>query len=90
MGVYSLLFCYFLAIRNVKFKVLDAKISEDPVHRGGGQFIPTSRRVAFSAFVMVMLIKVINNINNYYNLFITIGHTQINGAILLCRSTSTS
>ena len=43
----------FVAVRNVKFKVLDAKISEDPLQRGGGQFIPTSRRVAFSAFVMV-------------------------------------
>jgi U5 small nuclear ribonucleoprotein component len=39
-------------IRNVKFKVLDAKISEDLLQRGGGQFIPTARRVAFSAFVM--------------------------------------
>jgi len=41
------------AIRNVKFKLLDAIISDEPVHRGGGQIIPTARRVAYSAFLMV-------------------------------------
>lgn len=49
----------YIAIRNVKFKVLDAKISDDPLQRGGGQFIPTARRVAFSAFVMVSASHVI-------------------------------
>lgn len=39
-------------IRNVKFKILDAVISEDPLQRGGGQVIPTARRVAYSAFLM--------------------------------------
>ncbi|XP_075259496.1 116 kDa U5 small nuclear ribonucleoprotein component-like isoform X2 [Convolutriloba macropyga] len=39
-------------IRNVKMKILDASISEDPIQRGGGQVIPTSRRVAYSAFLM--------------------------------------
>lgn len=39
-------------IRNAKFKILDAVIAEEPVHRGGGQIIPTSRRVAYSAFLM--------------------------------------
>uniref|UniRef100_H2YSS8 Tr-type G domain-containing protein n=1 Tax=Ciona savignyi TaxID=51511 RepID=H2YSS8_CIOSA len=42
----------FPAIRNVKFKILDAVIANDPLHRGGGQIIPTSRRVAYSAFLM--------------------------------------
>lgn len=41
------------AIRNVKFKILDAVIAGEPIHRGGGQIIPTSRRVAYSAFLMV-------------------------------------
>ena len=41
------------AIRNVKFKLLDAVISDEPIHRGGGQIIPTARRVAYSAFLMV-------------------------------------
>ena len=39
-------------IRNVKFKILDATIADQPLHRGGGQVIPTARRVAYSAFLM--------------------------------------
>ena len=39
-------------MRNVKFKVLDATVAEMPIHRGGGQIIPTARRVAYSAFLM--------------------------------------
>jgi U5 small nuclear ribonucleoprotein component len=39
-------------IRNVKFKILDAAIAPEPINRGGGQMIPTSRRVAYSAFLM--------------------------------------
>ena len=39
-------------IRNVKFKILDAVIANEPIHRGGGQIIPTARRIAYSAFLM--------------------------------------
>lgn len=39
-------------MRNVKFKVLDADIAQEPLHRGGGQIIPTSRRVCYSSFLM--------------------------------------
>ncbi|CAD5222309.1 unnamed protein product [Bursaphelenchus xylophilus] len=39
-------------MRNVKFKLLDAKISDEALYRGGGQIIPTSRRCAYSAFLM--------------------------------------
>ncbi|KAH8381536.1 hypothetical protein KR093_007472 [Drosophila rubida] len=39
-------------IRNVKFKILDAVIANEALHRGGGQIIPTARRVAYSAFLM--------------------------------------
>lgn len=39
-------------VRNVKFKILDAAISDQPLHRGGGQLIPTARRVCYSAFLM--------------------------------------
>jgi U5 small nuclear ribonucleoprotein component len=39
-------------IRNVKFKIVDAKIASEPLHRGTGQIIPTARRVAYSAFLM--------------------------------------
>jgi len=39
-------------IRGVKFKILDATVADQPVQRGGGQIIPTARRVAYSAFLM--------------------------------------
>jgi U5 small nuclear ribonucleoprotein component len=38
-------------IRNVKFKILHAVIAEDALSRSGTQVIPTSRRVAYSAFL---------------------------------------
>ena len=38
-------------IRNVKFKLLGAQISNEIGQRGGGQIIPTARRVAYSAFL---------------------------------------
>ena len=40
------------AVRNCKFKILDAVIAPELIHRGGGQIIPTSRRVAYSAFLL--------------------------------------
>ena len=51
-----------LAIRNVKFKILDAAIASEPIHRGGGQIIPTARRVAYSAFLMVRYITITSSI----------------------------
>jgi len=39
-------------IRNVKFKLLDASIAKEAIYRGGGQIIPTARRVAYSAFLL--------------------------------------
>ncbi|KAI6241792.1 Tr-type G domain-containing protein [Aphelenchoides fujianensis] len=39
-------------MRNVKFKMLDASIAPEALYRGGGQIIPTSRRCAYSAFLM--------------------------------------
>ncbi|CAI4232119.1 unnamed protein product [Auanema sp. JU1783] len=39
-------------IRNVKFKMLDASIANEPLYRGGGQIIPASRRCVYSAFLM--------------------------------------
>ena len=38
-------------MRNVKMRLLDATIAEQPIHRSGGQVIPTARRVAYSAFL---------------------------------------
>jgi len=39
-------------IRNVRFKMLDATIAEEPTYRGPGQIIPTARRVLYSAFLL--------------------------------------
>jgi U5 small nuclear ribonucleoprotein component len=39
-------------IRNVKFKILDAQLSSEPIHRGGGQIIPTARRCCYSSFLL--------------------------------------
>jgi translation elongation factor EF-G len=36
----------------VKFKIMDAAIADEPLARGGGQLIPTARRVCYSAFLM--------------------------------------
>lgn len=40
-------------MRNVKFKMLDATIANEVLYRGGGQIIPTSRRCAYSAFLVI-------------------------------------
>jgi len=39
-------------IRNVKFKILDAKIAKEAINRSRAQIIPTARRVAYSAFLL--------------------------------------
>ncbi|PWN47939.1 putative ribosomal elongation factor EF-2 [Violaceomyces palustris] len=39
-------------IRNVKFRILDASLAPEPIHRGGGQIIPTARRVCYAAFLL--------------------------------------
>eukprot|EP01071_Lankesteria_metandrocarpae_P007246 Lankesteria_metandrocarpae@DN4626_c0_g1_i1.p1 len=39
-------------IRNCKFKILDASLAKDPINRGGGQIIPTARRLAYSTFLL--------------------------------------
>lgn len=40
------------AIRNVKFRVLGADLAAEPIYRGGGQIIPSARRVCYSSFLM--------------------------------------
>ncbi|TLS23190.1 uncharacterized protein PpBr36_05708 [Pyricularia pennisetigena] len=39
-------------IRNTKFKIMDAALSQEAIYRGGGQIIPTSRRACYSSFLM--------------------------------------
>jgi U5 small nuclear ribonucleoprotein component len=41
------------AMRNVKFRILDASLAAEPIYRGGGQIVPTARRVCYSSFLMV-------------------------------------
>lgn len=43
-------------MRNVKFRVLDASLAQEPIFRGGGQIVPTARRVCYSSFLMVRFI----------------------------------
>ncbi|KAJ7658408.1 Calreticulin family-domain-containing protein [Mycena rosella] len=40
-------------MRNVKFRLLDAGLAQEPIFRGGGQIVPTARRVCYSSFLMV-------------------------------------
>ena len=39
-------------IRNAKFRVTGAELASEPIYRGGGQIIPTSRRAVYSSFLM--------------------------------------
>lgn len=39
-------------IRNVKFKILDAKIASEPIFKASGQIIPAARRACYSSFLM--------------------------------------
>ncbi|KAJ7687394.1 Calreticulin family-domain-containing protein [Mycena rosella] len=40
------------SMRNVKFRLLDAGLAQEPIFRGGGQIVPTARRVCYSSFLM--------------------------------------
>jgi len=39
-------------MRGVKFKLTGASLAPEPINRGGGQIIPTARRVTYSSFLM--------------------------------------
>lgn len=39
-------------IRNVKFRILDADLASEAIHRGGGQVIPTARRCIYAALLL--------------------------------------
>lgn len=36
-------------MRGIRFNVLDVQLHADAIHRGGGQIIPTARRVFYAA-----------------------------------------
>jgi len=68
------------AMRNVKFRILDASLAQEPIFRGGGQIVPTARRVCYSSFLMVRLhiictVLVINEL---------LGYATPHGANILC------
>ena len=49
-------------MRDVKFKMLDASIANEPIYRGGGQVIPTARRIVYVNMVsLVMVIYIWGN-----------------------------
>ena len=37
------------SLRGVRFNILDVELHPDAIHRGGGQIIPTARRVYYAA-----------------------------------------
>lgn len=52
-GLFVLSIPVATAMRNVKFRILDASLAQEPIFRGGGQIVPTARRVCYSSFLMV-------------------------------------
>lgn len=69
-------------MRNVKFRILDASLAAEPIYRGGGQIVPTARRVCYSSFLMVGSLR-------YPGLYLTLtrnlvlGYTPADGTNLL-------
>uniref|UniRef100_A0A060T6H6 116 kDa U5 small nuclear ribonucleoprotein component n=1 Tax=Blastobotrys adeninivorans TaxID=409370 RepID=A0A060T6H6_BLAAD len=39
-------------VRNTHFKILDVNLAQEPIFRGGGQIIPTARRVCYSSLLL--------------------------------------
>lgn len=39
-------------VRNVKFRILDAELDPEPMHRNAGQIIPTARRCLYASFLL--------------------------------------
>lgn len=39
-------------MRNVKVRITNANVAAEPIYRGGGQIIPTARRVTYAAFLL--------------------------------------
>jgi len=71
-------------MRGVKFRILDANLAQEPIYRGGGQIVPTARRVCYSSFLMV---SVFSSYDAQLTLPPLAGHTSINGTYLFRRGT---
>ena len=73
-------------MRNVKFRVLDASLAQEPIFRGGGQIVPTARRVCYSSFLMVSRAGTISHLVAKFRLA---GYTEAHGTRVLRGSTGT-
>jgi hypothetical protein len=70
-------------MRGVKFRILGASLADEPIYRGGGQIVPTARRVCYSSFLMVSWIHLdLRSAHSH------LGDTTTYGASLLCRGAS--
>ena len=74
-----------IAMRNVKFRILDASLAQEPIYRGGGQIVPTARRVCYSSFLMVSAMRPSRSRGIRSERSVT-GNTSADGADLLCGS----
>ena len=78
-------------MRGVKFRILDATLAQEPIFRGGGQIVPTARRVCYSSFLMVRRVVFLRDYSINFTVFnYSQGRTSVNGTNLLRGSTSTS
>jgi hypothetical protein len=68
-------------MRNVKFRILDASLAQEPIFRGGGQIVPTARRVCYSSFLMVSFCL---NTTVRSQLIPCAGDTTVDGARVCC------
>ena len=74
-------------MRNVKFRILDASLAQEPIFRGGGQIVPTARRVCYSSFLMVSRLVSVVSLHNLNFRFT--GYAKAHGTCLLRGGTGT-
>lgn len=72
------------AMRNVKFRILDASLAQEPIYRGGGQIVPTARRVCYSSFLMVSRPMTLLLTLSLMKGLKPVGDAATNGASVLC------
>lgn len=75
-------------MRNVKFRILDASLAQEPIFRGGGQIVPTARRVCYSSFLMVRGHACRPSLSSVADAQIP-GDAEVDGAGVLRRSAGT-
>ena len=78
---------WLTAMRNVKFRILDASLAQEPIFRGGGQIVPTARRVCYSSFLMVSRLFLMPIVKIFH--FWLTGNAKAHGTRVLRGSSST-